>query len=116
MIRNVQHARSVLAPTGEHDPPAKVMRHQHEPVTNPQYRNAYRKNFRIDLRRAFVVNTGRPAGKDQAIGLHCRDFGGRCVEPNNLRIHLAFPDPSRNDLRVLRAEIEDENSGMLGRF
>ena len=57
----------------------------------------------------FVVNTGWPAGKDQPIGFHCGDFGGRRVEANDLRIHLAFADPSRYDLRVLRTEIEDEN-------
>jgi hypothetical protein len=66
------------------------------------------------LRRAFVVNAGWPARKDQPFGLHCRDFSGRCVEANDLGIDLAFPDPARNDLSVLRAEIEDENSRVLG--
>jgi len=41
--------------------------------------------------------------------LHCRDFRGRCVEANNFRIHLAFPYAPRDDLRVLRPEVEDQN-------
>jgi hypothetical protein len=66
------------------------------------------------LRRAFVVNAGWAARKDQPFGSHCRDFSRRCVEPNDLRIDLAFPDPARNDLSVLRAEIEDEDFRVLG--
>ena len=49
------------------------------------------------------------------MGFCCGDFSGRHVEANNFRIHLAFADSSRYDLRVLRTEIEDENFRMLRR-
>src|SRR5262249_31782965 len=34
-------------------------------------------------------------------------------EANDLRIHLAFPNTARDDLGVLRAEIENENLRVL---
>ena len=42
-------------------------------------------------------------------GFDCCDFSGGRIEANNLRIDLALADAARDDLRVLRAEIEDEN-------
>ena len=39
-VRNVQHARAILAAPAEFDLAAKMMRHQHQPVTNSQHRNA----------------------------------------------------------------------------
>jgi len=48
------------------------------------------------------------------MGFCCGDFSGRHVEANNFRIHLAFADSSRYDLRVLRTEIEDENFRVCG--
>ena len=86
-----------------------MVRHKHQSVTNSQYGNAQQKNLRIDLRRAFVIHTGWPAGKNQAIRFQRGDFGGGRIEANNFRIHLAFPHAAGYHLRVLRAEIEDEN-------
>ena len=68
------------------------------------------------MRRAFIVNAGWPARKNQPFGLHRRDFSGRCVEANDLRIDLTLAYSPRYDLRVLRAEIEDENFRVLGPF
>ena len=61
------------------------------------------------MRRAFVVNAGWSARKDQPIGFDCCDFSRGRIEMNNLRIHLTFAYSPRYDLRVLRAKIEDEN-------
>ncbi len=105
----MQHASAILASPGKYHLAAKMMGHQHQSVTDSQYGNAERKNFWIDLRGAFVVNTGRAAGKDDAVGFCCGDFSGWCVEANNFRIHLTLPHAAGYDLRVLRAEIEDEN-------
>ena len=70
------------------------------------------KIFGIDLRCSFVVNAGRAAGKNEAVRLGLRYFGCGDVETNNLRINLAFTHAPRDDLGVLRAEIEDEDFGM----
>ena len=111
----MEHARAVFAPGAELHLAAQMMRHQLHPVANAEHRNAERKNLRIELRRALVVNAGRPAGKDDALRLQRRDFLRRDVEANDLGIDLAFANPARDDLGVLRTEIEDENLGMGGR-
>ena len=85
------------------------MRHQHQSVTNSQYGNAERKNLWVDLRGAFVVNTGWAAGKDNPVRFCRCDFSGWCVEADNFRINLTLADSPGYDLRVLRAKIEDEN-------
>src|SRR5438094_608821 len=108
-ILDVQHAGAVLASSGEHDLAAKVMRHQHQSVTNSQDGNAKRKNLWVHLWSAFVVNARGPAGKDDPLRFCCGDFSSRRVEANNFRINLTLTDSPRYDLGVLRAEIEDEN-------
>ena len=113
-IRDVQHARAVFAPGAELHLAAQMVRHQLHPVANSQHRKAERKNLRIEVRRAFVVNAGRPARKHDALRLQRRDFLRRDIEANDLRIDLAFANPPRDDLGVLRTEIEDENLGMGG--
>jgi len=105
----VQHASAILASSGEDDLAAKVMRHQHQAVTNSQHGNAQRKNLWIDLRGAFVINAGWPSGKNDPVRLQRSDFAGWRVEANNFRIHLTLADSPGDDLRVLRPEIEDEN-------
>src|SRR5207245_10751741 len=104
-----QHADAVLPSPGQHDLSPKVIRHQHQSVTNSQYGNAKRKNLWVDLWSAFVVNARGPAGKDDPLRFCCGGFSNRRVEANNFRINLTLTDSPRYDLRVLRAEIEDEN-------
>ena len=71
-VRDVQHARAVFAPVAELHLAPKMVRHQLHPVTNAEDRNAERKNLRIELRRALVVNAGRPARKDDSFRLQRR--------------------------------------------
>src|SRR5207249_7748613 len=80
--------------------------HQLHPVANSQHRHSEFPNAGVALRCALAVHTGRPATQDDAgrVDFRC----GRIV-PENLRKHLALADASRDDLRVLRAEIEDDD-------
>src|SRR5438132_606763 len=108
-ISDAQHARAILASAGEDDLAGKVMRQQHQPLTDSQDGNAERKNLWIDLRSAFVINAGWSAGKNDTVGFQRGDFRGWRVEANNFRIHLAFAHTAGYDLRVLRSEIEEKN-------
>ena len=45
-------------------------------------------------------------------GFELGDFRRRDIEANDLGINLALAHPARDDLRVLRAEIEDEDFRM----
>ena len=68
----MQHARAVLAPGAEFHLPAEMMRHELHPVADAEHRDAQRKNLRIKLRRAALINTRRPAGEDDAVRLRAR--------------------------------------------
>ena len=63
-VLDVQRTGTVLASPGKHDLAAKVMRHQHQPVTNSQYGNAERENLWVYLRSSFVINTRWSARED----------------------------------------------------
>ena len=39
-VGDMQHSRAVLAPSGEDDLAAEMMRHLHQSVTNSEHRNA----------------------------------------------------------------------------
>src|SRR2546423_2218145 len=110
----MEHAGAVLAPLADLHLAAEMMRHQLHPVANPQHRNSQRKNLRIGMRRARVVNARGPPRENNSFRRQLRDFPRRNVELDDLRINLAFADPSRDDLGVLRTEIENQDSRMRG--
>src|SRR5450759_5197558 len=91
-----------------------MVRHQLHSIANSKHWIAKRKNLRVEVRRALVVNARRSARKYDAPWLQRGDFISRDVEANDLGIDLAFANPPRDDLGVLRTEIEDENLGMGG--
>ena len=64
----------------------------------------------IDLRRALVVNARRAARKNDALGRELLDFRRRDIAAHDLGINLTLADAPGDDLRVLRAEIEDEDA------
>ena len=64
------------------------------------------------MRGAFFIYTGRTAGENDPFRGLLLDFARANVVPNDLGIDLAFAHPPRDDLGVLRTEIENENSGM----
>src|SRR6266496_1488242 len=109
-VCDVQRPSAVLASPGEHNLAAKVMCYQHQAITNAEHRNAERKDFWIEMRRVFVVNTCRTTGENESVRFQLGDFSCGCVEANNLRINLQFTNAPRNDLCVLGTEIENEDS------
>ncbi len=63
----------------------------------------------VGLRRALGVDAGRAAGEDDARGAQTFQHAGRGVEADDFRVDVQLPHAPRDDLRVLRAEIEDED-------
>ena len=92
-----------------------MVRHQLHSVANSQNRNPQGKNLRIRMRRALVVNAGRSARENNAFRAERGGFLRRNVKLDDLRINLALANPARDDLRVLRTEIEDQDLRMRGR-
>src|SRR6266513_504664 len=111
----MEHAGAVLPPLAEFHLAAEMMRHQLHPVANPQHRNSQGKNLWVRMRGTLVVNTRRSARGDDSFWRQFRDFLRRNVELDDLRVDLAFADAPRDDLGVLRTEIEDQDFRMRGR-
>ena len=61
------------------------------------------------LRRFHFIHRRRAARKNNAFGIVRENLFNRRVERQNFAVHLALPDFTRNELRVLRTEIEDDD-------
>src|SRR4051812_30590063 len=92
-----------------------MMRHQLHSVTNAQDRNPKRKNLRVEMRRAFIVNAGRAAGENDPFRLEGGHFVRGDIELNDFRVNLRLSNSARDNLRVLRTEIENEDLRMRRR-
>jgi hypothetical protein len=63
------------------------------------------------LRRVVGVDAGRAAGEDDRRGLAGDDLLGRDVGGDDLGVDAGLADPPRDELGVLRAEVDDEDGG-----
>src|SRR5277367_3543738 len=75
-------------------------------VADAEDRNAGIENAFVGLRRALGVDAGRSAGKNEARGTKAFQDGGGRVIPDNFRVDVQLPHAPRDDLGVLRTEIE----------
>ena len=69
---------------------------------------------RIDAWRAFVMNAGRPAGKDDAFRMACQNVLKGRTPGNDFGIDMAFADAAGDELGILAAEIEDQDLLVAG--
>src|SRR5436190_112885 len=102
----------VLAVVGRLDLPAQMVGHELEPVADPEERDVGVEPTRIERGRAFVVHGRRPAAEDDA--LETRRTLRRFIAASDLAVHALLADAPSNQLRVLAAEIEDENEVVAG--
>ena len=100
---------AVLPGSGVGDLAFVVMPHELQAVADPEDRLARLEYARIRVRRVFPVHAGRTARQDDAGDVARREFGRRRIVGQHLAIDVAFPNAPRDELRVLRAEIEDGN-------
>ncbi len=93
--------------------PAEVARHEVEAVADTQNRNTKRENRPVDLRRPVLEDAGRPARKHNRNRRQSLDLTCRKVAAFDDRLDPKLPQTARDQLRVLRPEIEDENDLVL---
>ena len=114
-IVDKQRRLAVLGPTGGHDRTAQLLHHQLHAVTNPQHRDAQLPDRRIAERRALLVDRiGTTAEEDAARSQGAELLSGGGVA-HHQREDLGLAHTAGNQLRVLRAEIENDNGGMAAR-
>ncbi len=88
---------------------AQKLGQQLHAVADAEHGQAEGKDFFVRQGCISGIHAGRTAGQDDAFGVQRGDFLRRGVEAQDLRIHVALADAARNDLRVLRAKVKDDN-------
>ncbi len=82
-------------------------------VADGEDRRAAVENRRGRARAARFRNRGRPAGEDHRLGLQPREGLARPGERMDLAIDAGLAHPARDQLRHLRAEVDDEDDVVL---
>ena len=78
-------------------------------VADAQHRDAGVIQRRIDLGGIRIMHAGRTAGEDDALRPVRQDFRQGRVPGDYFGIDVAFPDPAGDQLRILAAEIKDQD-------
>src|SRR5262245_46958867 len=86
----------------------KGFTYQLHPVTDPEDRNAELENPWIAVRGARLVDARRPAGEDDRQRIKLADALGSDVVADNPGKGVALANPSRDELNVLSAKVEDK--------
>ncbi len=107
-----QLGEAVLADVGLRDLATEVQRHLLDAVAEAQDRDAQVEHGRVHVRRALGVHRGGTAREDERGRLAARDLLGGDVERDDLGVDARLTHAACDQLRVLRAEVEDEDGGL----
>src|SRR5690349_13637814 len=86
---------------------AEQVASQVQTVADAEHRDAEVEDLGIAQGSAGGVDAGGASGEDQAAWLQLRDARGGEVMADQLAEDVLFADPARDELGVLRAEVED---------
>ena len=89
--------------------PAQRGGHRLEAVADAEGRYPRVEEARGDLRGAGRVDAGRAAGQDHGLGTARADLLRRDGVRNDLGVDAALAHPAGDELRVLRAEVDDQH-------
>ena len=91
------------------DGASQLLRHQLRPVTDAERRHAELEKPGVDEWRVVGVDRGRPAGEDERRRIALSDVARRDFVADELGVHATLAHAPGDELRVLTAEIEDED-------
>jgi len=104
-----QISRTILAPIGAAGFAAEVEIDDTHAVADAKKRHRQLKKRRVNFGRAILVNARRSAGKDDSFGIERAHFVQREVKWMDFAVYLGLADAPRDQLGILRPEIENEN-------
>ena len=93
---------------------AELRRHRLLAVADAEHRHAGVEDVLRRPRRDRLGHRGRPAGEDDALRLHLAEGLLGRLERHDLGIDPLLAHPPRDELRHLRAEIDDEDLVVVG--
>src|SRR5262249_52065850 len=88
---------------------AELLRHHLLAITDAEQWHASVVHHLRRERRVLVENGGWTTGKNHCLGLHFAEGFFGLLERHDLAIDLLLPDPARDELGNLGAEIDDQN-------
>ena len=91
------------------DRAAELRRHGHLAVADAEHRDAGGEDRLRGAGRAGFVHRGRAAGEDHRLRLHLLEGFFGLVERDDLAIDAVLAHATRDQLRHLAAEVDDEN-------
>ena len=106
---DIQLSAAVLTGPGAGDGAAEGLCHRLEAVADAEHRNPEVEHRGVQLRGALGVHAGRAAGQHdglRVLGLDLLDGGG---VRDDLRVHPRLADAARDQLRVLRPEVDHQH-------
>ena len=104
----VYSSGAVFTPERLFDGASKLMGHQLHAVADTKNRDLQLENCRIGQRSAHVVHARRPSREYNSLRLEVSDLFQGHIEGMDFTVDVAFPYPARNQLRGLRAEIQNQ--------
>ena len=104
-----------LGDAGVLDGAAEVLRHQLHPVADAERRHAELVDARIDPGSSRGVHRGGAAAEDERQRVPRPHLLRRHAVTDELGVDAALTNTPRDQLRVLAAEVEDENRTLFGR-
>jgi hypothetical protein len=99
-----------LAPVRGLDAPAELCGHRLHAVADAEQRDAHVEQRRGHARGALAGDRFRAAGEDHAAGAERLDRGGGGAPAVDLAVDAEFAHAPRDELRVLRAEVENQDA------
>ncbi len=106
---DVQLGPPVLALAGLGDLPAEITGDELGAVTDAEQRHPGVVHGGVDIGGAGHVHRRRPAGEDDRLGVAGEHLRDRHRTRDDLAVDVQLADPARDQLRVLRPEVDDED-------
>lgn len=106
--------RAVLTKTRVGHLAAESPRHHLEAVADAERRDAEIEDATIERGRTLLIDRRWTAGEDERDGVLRADLGGGGRVRHDLAVHARLADATGDELRILGAEVDDENGALGG--
>ncbi len=108
-LEHLQIGAPVLPGAGLLHGAAQGVGHRLEAVADAQHRHPRLEQRRVDARSIRRIHAGRATGQHDRSRLAGEEIPDRRGVWHHLGVHLRLADPSRDQLGVLRPEVDDQN-------